>query len=100
MPHQLHWYLQAAHLQSGYIHVEVYKYSLAASQLSPLRCRLSKHSVMFGLQACDDPLDRKRAVYLLRSLGAAEAAPSLGTLLQLYETLDDFSLHAVEVVPT
>jgi hypothetical protein len=48
-------------------------------------------------QACDDPLDRKRAVYLLRSLGAAEAAPSLGTLLQLYETLDEFSLHTVEV---
>lgn len=48
-------------------------------------------------QAAGDTLDRKRAVFLLRAMSAAAAAPPLATLLQLYETLDEFPLHLVEV---
>jgi hypothetical protein len=49
------------------------------------------------IQGGNDLLDRKRAVYLLHSLGSADECPALATLLQLYESLDEFSLHAVEV---
>lgn len=51
----------------------------------------------FGLQAGDDPLDRERAFYLLRSLGSAGAAPPPANPLQLDESLDELSLHGLEV---
>ncbi len=46
---------------------------------------------------CDDPLDRKRALHVLRIVAPAAAAPLLAPLLQLYEALDDFALYAVQV---
>lgn len=56
------------------------------------------HAVYDALQGGEDALDRKRAVHLLRAIAAAAASrPPLATLLQLYESLDDFALYSVEV---
>lgn len=48
-------------------------------------------------QVCDDPLDRKRGLHVLRTVKPAATAPLLAPLLQLYEALDDFALYAVQV---
>lgn len=50
-----------------------------------------------SLQACNDPLDRKRAVHLLRRVAPAAATQPLAHLMTLYEALDDFALFVVQV---
>ena len=52
------------------------------------------------MQGSEDGLERKRAVHLLRAADPSAASFPLAKLLDLFETLDEFPIHAVEASPS